>query len=301
MILHYDKIMFESLLYECESSTGIDYFIIEKDYYVTLFLKELNKRVPNLLFKGGTSLSKCYKIIDRFSEDIDLSLVNKTYTQGDRRRLKSVIIDLCCQLNLNIDNLENIRSRRDFNRYEINYKSNYSPNGLYPKLLVETVFFAEAYPINKKDVTSIIYDYLIEKKDYETIEKYDLFPFEINVQSLERTLIDKIYALCDYAISNKIYRHSRHLYDIHMILPLIDINDDFIKLFNEVRNKRSKYDFCYSAKENINLKVLLNQIIDDKIYYSDYVNVTEKLLTKKINYDEVIESLKNILNSNLFK
>ena len=301
MILHYDKIMFESLLYECESSTGIDYFIIEKDYYVTLFLKELNKRVPNLLFKGGTSLSKCYKIIDRFSEDIDLSLVNKTYTQGDRRRLKSVFIDLCCQLNLNIDNLENIRSRRDFNRYEINYKSNYSPNGLYPKLLVETVFFAEAYPINKKDVTSIIYDYLIEKKDYETIEKYDLFPFEINVQSLERTLIDKIYALCDYAISNKIYRHSRHLYDIHMILPLIDINDDFIKLFNEVRNIRSKYDFCYSAKENINLKVLLNQIIDDKIYYSDYVNVTEKLLTKKINYDEVIESLKKILNSNLFK
>lgn len=301
MILHYDKIMFESLLYECESSTGIDYFIIEKDYYVTLFLKELNKRVPNLLFKGGTSLSKCYKIIDRFSEDIDLSLVNKTYTQGDRRRLKSVIIDLCCQLNLNIDNLENIRSRRDFNRYEINYKSNYSPNGLYPKLLVETVFFAEAYPVNKKDVTSIIYDYLIEKKDYETIEKYDLFPFEINVQSLERTLIDKIYALCDYAISNKIYRHSRHLYDIHMILPLIDINDDFIKLFNEVRNKRSKYDFCYSAKENINLKVLLNQIIDEKTYYLDYINVTEKLLTKKINYDEVIESLKNILNSNLFK
>ena len=35
-------------------------------------------------------------------------------------------------------------------------------------------------------------------------------------------------------------------------------------------------------------------------YYLDYINVTEKLLTKKINYDEVIESLKNILNSNLF-
>ena len=36
-------------------------------------------------------------------------------------------------------------------------------------------------------------------------------------------------------------------------------------------------------------------------YYLDYIKVTEKLLTKKINYDEVIESLKNILNSNLFK
>ena len=91
-----------------------------------------------------------------------------------------MIIDLCCQLNLNIENLENIRSRRDFNRYEIKYPSNFILEELYPKLLVETVFFAEAYPINKKDVTSIIYDYLIEKKDYDTIEKYDLFPFEIN-------------------------------------------------------------------------------------------------------------------------
>ena len=48
--------------------------IIEKDYYVTLVLRELAKQVPNLLFKGGTSLSKCYKIIDRFSEDIDITL-----------------------------------------------------------------------------------------------------------------------------------------------------------------------------------------------------------------------------------
>ena len=45
--------------------------IIEKDYYVTLVLCELAKQVPDLLFKGGTSLSKCHKIIDRFSEDID--------------------------------------------------------------------------------------------------------------------------------------------------------------------------------------------------------------------------------------
>ncbi len=48
--------------------------LIEKDYYVTLILKCLNQEIPGLLFKGGTSLSKCYKLIDRFSEDIDLTL-----------------------------------------------------------------------------------------------------------------------------------------------------------------------------------------------------------------------------------
>ena len=48
--------------------------IIEKDYYVTLVLKEIATRNPDIVFKGGTSLSKCYKIIDRFSEDIDLNI-----------------------------------------------------------------------------------------------------------------------------------------------------------------------------------------------------------------------------------
>ena len=51
--------------------------IIEKDYYVTMFLEALAKRVPNLLFKGGTSLSKCHKIINRFSEDFDILIYSR--------------------------------------------------------------------------------------------------------------------------------------------------------------------------------------------------------------------------------
>ena len=49
---------------------------VEKDFWVCLVLKALfNHRVkghPNLLFKGGTSLSKAFGLIDRFSEDIDI-------------------------------------------------------------------------------------------------------------------------------------------------------------------------------------------------------------------------------------
>lgn len=47
--------------------TGIDESIVEKDYYVTMILKELVQRNPNVVFKGGTSLSKAYHVIDRFS------------------------------------------------------------------------------------------------------------------------------------------------------------------------------------------------------------------------------------------
>lgn len=57
--------------------TGMDAVILEKDFWVCWTLKELF-RLPtigeHLIFKGGTSLSKVFKILDRFSDDIDVSI-----------------------------------------------------------------------------------------------------------------------------------------------------------------------------------------------------------------------------------
>ena len=57
--------------------------IVEKDYYVTLILKKLSEIEYPVVFKGGTSLSKVFGVIDRFSEDIDI-----TFTEhlGEGRR-----------------------------------------------------------------------------------------------------------------------------------------------------------------------------------------------------------------------
>ena len=55
---------------------GFPAYVVEKDFWVTYILDTLFNRINHkhrILFKGGTSLSKCYKLIDRFSEDIDLS------------------------------------------------------------------------------------------------------------------------------------------------------------------------------------------------------------------------------------
>lgn len=76
MFLHNDKELFKDIITETASSLGIDPSIIEKDYYVTVFLKEIVNIQPDIVFKGGTSLSKCYKLINRFSEDIDLNRRN---------------------------------------------------------------------------------------------------------------------------------------------------------------------------------------------------------------------------------
>ena len=86
MKLYNDKETFSELVEIASDYYKIDPAFVEKDYFVTLLLKELAARVPNLLFKGGTSLSKCYKIIDRFSEDIDITLDSEHQSQGNRKK-----------------------------------------------------------------------------------------------------------------------------------------------------------------------------------------------------------------------
>lgn len=61
MNLHENKELFDQAVINASEEFGIDVPIIEKDYFVTLFLKKLLEKQPDLVFKGGTSLSKCYK------------------------------------------------------------------------------------------------------------------------------------------------------------------------------------------------------------------------------------------------
>lgn len=73
MHLYHDKEAFEELIIGASNELHIPANVIEKDYFVTLTLKELSTNLKDMVFKGGTSLTKCYQLLDRFSEDIDLS------------------------------------------------------------------------------------------------------------------------------------------------------------------------------------------------------------------------------------
>ena len=70
MYLHNNKELFTEVITEVNAQTGIAGSIIERDYYVTMILKLLARSNPDIVFKGGTSLSKCFHLINRFSEDI---------------------------------------------------------------------------------------------------------------------------------------------------------------------------------------------------------------------------------------
>ena len=70
----HDRKDFPDLLRILEEETGIQAGLIEKDYWIMHVLFGLKKQAFDFELKGGTSLSKGYKIIDRFSEDIDIHI-----------------------------------------------------------------------------------------------------------------------------------------------------------------------------------------------------------------------------------
>ena len=73
MYLHEDRETFRDLLEQVADKSGRTAIVVEKDYYVTLILKLLSEKLEKCVFKGGTSLSKGFHVIDRFSEDIDIT------------------------------------------------------------------------------------------------------------------------------------------------------------------------------------------------------------------------------------
>lgn len=300
-MLHNDRENFEQIILKVSEETGIEASIIEKDYYVTLFLKRIVEVIPNIIFKGGTSLSKCYKLINRFSEDIDLNIeTDKRPTEGQRKKLKEAIVSIIDEFGFSLENAENVRSRRTFNRYIIDYPTVFSAHYLKQHLMIETAVHIKAYPCKKMQATSIIYDYLDSNGYYSLIEKYELEPFEVNVQMAERTFVDKLYALGDYYLSNAIAEHSRHIYDIYKLSEIVSLDDSLRALAKEVYMEREPHAQCRSAKPDIDMNILLQEVVDKEIYKTDYENITMKMLFEEIPYEIAIEKLKEVVEYKLF-
>lgn len=300
-MLHNDRELFEQLILRTSESLGIKAEIIEKDYYVTLFLKELVSISPDIIFKGGTSLSKCYHLIDRFSEDIDLNIETETKPSESRRKhLKSSIVSVIDKLGFTLTNPENVKSRRDYNRYIIDYPSVLGASYLKEMLIVETAVYQRAYPTVRKTAGSLIYDFLSANGFDDFIEQYSLEPFELNVQSAERTMIDKLYALADYYLAGTTAEHSRHIYDIYKLLSVVEINDELKELAASVADERRPHSRSLSVQDGTDIKAVLREIVEKNIYESDYKTITESLLFEPVTYETAIKALNTVLESGLF-
>ena len=300
-MLHHDKQMFEQMILRTSSYLGVKAEIVEKDYFVTLFLKKLTEIMPEIVFKGGTSLSKCYHVIQRFSEDIDLNLqADKKPSESQRKRMKSAIIQVIEELQFQLMNLEDVRSRREYNRYLIDYPASVSADYLKEQLIVETAIYQRAYPTRKMKADSLIYQFLTQNRFDKYVEQYDLHPFELNVQTAERTMIDKIYALADYYLLGTTAEHSRHIYDIYKLSDIVEVNESLKELAVSVAEERKSHKMSLSVQDGVKTGEVLRQIIADRIYEDDYEQITKPLLFEDVSYQQAIAALENILQSGLF-
>ena len=280
--LHSNKELFSDVIIAASNTLNIAPAIIEKDYYVTLLLKRITEKCPDIIFKGGTSLSKCFKIINRFSEDIDIGLNADKATEGMRKNLKISIKEAIDELGFELDNPEHIYTRTYYNKYQIKYPISETTAFIKPYLYVETAIFMKPFPFEIREADTYVYRFLKEQKQEQIIEQYGLNPFSIQVQTLDRTFIDKMFALGDYYLTGKTKGYSRHLYDIYKIMPEITFDNSFFELYDEVKEIRSKDTDCPSAKPEQNLKELLKKIHDTDFFKSDYEDVTKELLFENV-------------------
>lgn len=290
--LHNDRENFNDIIAAASNVLGIETAIVEKDYYVSLLLKEINKNYPDIIFKGGTSLSKCYKIINRFSEDIDIGINADKATEGMRKKLKLAIKKSIEDLGLQLDNEEEIMTRTYFNKYQITYQTIDDVFiSIKPFLYVETAVFMKPFPYQNQKADTYIYRFLKQQNLNNIIAEYGLEPFEIKVQTLSRTFIDKIFAIGDYYLSDNKERTSRHLYDLYKLMPQIAFDDEFYLLFNEVRQIRSTDSACPSAKKDQSITNIIDKIIKEDYFKKDYNEVTSKLLFENVDYEAVKNNL----------
>lgn len=302
MYLHRDRETFKDMVEQAADGNGRTPAVVEKDYYVTLILKLLSEQLAECVFKGGTSLSKGFHVIDRFSEDIDITF-KEHIGESRRKKLKNVVLKgISEELGMPVANWEETQSDRDYNAYLFSYESVFGlqDDRLPQYVKLETALGSYSFPTQTVEIHNYIGDYLEGRGRTDLAEQFSLGRFSMNLQSLERTYIDKVFALCDYYLQGKSKRYSRHLYDIYKLTPLIEFNDGFAVLVREVREHRSKMRICPSADETVDVPAVILEFCDNSFYREDYQSITDYFAEDTVPYDDVIGQMRTLAASNLF-
>lgn len=228
MKLHNDKEVFTQAILATAEYFKIQEVFVEKDYWVTYVLKNLSqsKHKGTVVFKGGTSLSKAYRLINRFSEDIDLAIIEPEGTSGNA--IKNLIKEVEIEITKGLNEIETpgITSKGSkFRKTVFEYPRVIAGNDFgqaQDKLLVEINSFANPYPYSEMPIQSMVADFLLQTGRKDAIESNDLKAFNVNVLGLERTLTEKVLSLvrASYAENPmaELGARVRHIYDLHYIL-----------------------------------------------------------------------------------
>ncbi|MCK4920701.1 MAG: nucleotidyl transferase AbiEii/AbiGii toxin family protein [Bacteroidales bacterium] len=290
MKLHENTEAFQDAIRATSDFLEIREVFIEKDYWVTFMLWRLanSEFTDKVVFKGGTSLSKVYKLIERFSEDIDLAILKsngQTETQV-RRLIRKIEKKLTKGFNeVFIDDITSKQTK--FRKTAYDYARVFEPDsesGIQEKLILEINSFANPVPYKSLKVNSLIADFFVNSNKEKSISQYGLEGFNLNILIPESTLIEKLLSLVRLSFYEdsieKLRAKVRHFYDIYFL---------------------SKSDYC---KDYIQTDEFVEQfksmLVEDKNKFNDPENWLNSSYTESpvfVNFDEVWNQLKDTYNT----
>ena len=230
MKLHEDNEVFTELVAVTAETIGLPQVYVEKDYWVTKALKHLSEstHAGEVVFKGGTFLSKAYRLIDRFSEDIDLAVLvedtGKTKDAARKKLLKGiegVVTQGLTYLKEDARESKGSKFRKTVYQYPRSIEGG-DFGQASPELLVEVNAFTNPEPFETRELQTLIAEALAEKGEAGLISQYELDNFSVNVLSVKRTLVEKMLGVIKDSYNEdpiaKLSDRIRHLYDICQIL-----------------------------------------------------------------------------------
>ncbi len=313
---------------EVEYITGIQAKAIEKDWWITLTLRALfqGAYAHQIVFKGGTSLSKCWKLISRFSEDIDIALApeafemkykkdpSKSYVGKLKREgcvftstklkedLEAQFLRLGVPKDFILIEAEPIPESRpdtDPQTLHVKYKPLYDPNQyIADEVKIEVSVRSLKTPFSKAPIRSIL------SSEYPS-DEYPEEPFMIDAVEPHKTFLEKIFLLHEEfrkpdATKIRSERMSRHLYDLNSMIDTEAeakaLSDD--QLYQDLIHHRKSYQRIGWVEYETLFYGTISFIPPDTIidlYRKDYRTMQEEMIyASASDFDQIIDRLRSL-------
>ncbi|GEP91503.1 Nucleotidyl transferase AbiEii toxin, Type IV TA system [Chitinophaga terrae (ex Kim and Jung 2007)] len=236
MKLHKNEDLFRQAVQFTAQQLNIPEIFIEKDYWVTFALFTLfNSEIgAETVFKGGTSLLKCYGVINRFSEDIDLVVLRREGESNNKltnkiRTISDVISNVLPEVELPKVTVKMGMNRKTAHTYKKQFSGEFGQ--VRDAVIVEATWLGYFEPYAEMPIRSFIYDMMITQGQQQLAEEYGLKPFKAKVLSPARTICEKIMSLVRFSYSEApigdLRLKIRHAYDLHQLLRIKEFSDFF--------------------------------------------------------------------------
>jgi len=226
--------------------------IVEKDYYLTRALGVLRQHCSGqFLLKGGTSLSKGWNLLDRFSEDIDL-LFRAHRQDGSPMGKSAIDTRFKTAEKVIAATTEFIREERPFNSetgihrtVTFSYPRRVEAiSGLGNTVTLEMGIRGGLQPSVTRPIESFVASFAQEKGIAGEAE--DLYPFDMELLDIRRTFVEKLFAAYAVFETNRAARHARHYYDLYCLCGLPEIHEfagspQYVELCSEIRSLSEKH------------------------------------------------------------